>query len=378
MPLSHFGPIPTLIVDLAPYCDLACVMCPQGRGERVDRAVMPEAVIGRVIDGLAAHAPGAHVILPFWNGEPLIAGNFEAFVDRLAAARGRGLKFDSVSIHTNATRLTPELSARIVRSGLFSPLTFSLDAARPETYARIRRGGDFAAVRGNLLAFLDARAAAGTGPFGVFQLIVMEENRSEIGEFVDFWKTALAERGFASGVIFDDTGVNFDRDLIFIRKLIPERETPEELARVETLHQDAKYMVEGAALQTTRQRVADPLESHASFETWIPKARRPCPGIFSHLGVRHDGTVSPCCRDFDCEIRLGNVLDTPLAALWTGARLRDHRLAHVEGRFADVPRCGDCPGQPFGAITDAEVVAWLKSVGEERRIHPYLKRVGAL
>lgn len=377
-------------------------MCPQGRGERTARRAMADGVIDRVLDGLAAHRPGAGVVLPFWNGEPLLTPAFDRFLDRLARARAAGARFDSVSIHTHGGGLTPERSERILASGLFSPITVSLDAATPATYARIRRGGELERVVAHLDAFLEMRQRRGGGPRLVLQFIAMAENREEARPFVDFWRDRLARRGLPAAVIFDDAGCDFAHDTIFIRRLIPDEESPATLERVARLHEAARRACLGEGEEKDNgkgngheteeagaDRVAVPSRPPAAVTNPGPAVserdragavavRRPCPGIFSHLGVVWDGRVSPCCRDFEAQILLGSVLDTPLPRLWTGERLRDHRLAHIDGRFHDVPRCGDCPGQPFGAISDGEIVAWLKSVGREDRIHPYLRRTGAL
>jgi hypothetical protein len=76
--------------------------------------------------------------------------------------------------------------------------------------------------------------------------------------------------------------------------------------------------------------------------------------------VHVNGDVTTCCLDEHLENRLGNLRDTPLAALWDGETIHRWRVAHVEGRFADSgPLCPRCNWQSAGALPEAEAKAWV-------------------
>lgn len=375
--MNHFGPIPTLIVDLSPFCDLQCPMCPQGQGSRGSRRPMSPEIVEAVIAGLANHKPGAGAILPFWNGEPLLSDNFSHFVTRLHNERTRGtLNFGVISIHTNATRLHNTHVDLILTPGLFGPVTISLDAADTATYAGIRRGGDFSTVDQQVKNFILQRCTTGL-PAVILQFIAMAENEGNEVEFVRHWQKFFQNHKLpAPHLIFDECNFPQTGDVLFIRALIPASETSEDINSARGFHERARtrLLPEVEVIQPTNVK-----ESHPPPPAPSTAPRRgPCPGIFQHLGIDWQGNVSPCCRDFEVRMRLGNVLETSLAELWTGPTLRDWRIAHVEGRFNDVPLCGNCPGQPFGVIHPPQVVDWLKSVGQECRINPYLRRLGTI
>ena len=89
-------------------------------------------------------------------------------------------------------------------------------------------------------------------------------------------------------------------------------------------------------------------------------ARPPCAGLWNTPMVHVNGDVTTCCLDEHLENRLGNLRDTPLAALWDGETINRWRQAHIEGRFADSgPLCPRCNWQSAGALPEAEVRAWV-------------------
>ncbi|MFQ5483314.1 MAG: radical SAM/SPASM domain-containing protein [Nitrospinaceae bacterium] len=72
--------------------------------------------------------------------------------------------------------------------------------------------------------------------------------------------------------------------------------------------------------------------------------REPCPELFGRdygkLVVLWDGTVIPCCVDYNAELKLGNAGETPVGELWRAAEMERLRRQHKEGRFPS--RCAHC------------------------------------
>lgn len=70
----------------------------------------------------------------------------------------------------------------------------------------------------------------------------------------------------------------------------------------------------------------------------------PCPELWGtvqgRLVVLWDGTVVPCCVDYDGALSLGNAQDEGLADLWQGAALNLLRAEHGERRFTSI--CATC------------------------------------
>ena len=75
--------------------------------------------------------------------------------------------------------------------------------------------------------------------------------------------------------------------------------------------------------------------------------------------VQVNGDVTVCCLDEHLENKLGNVNVTPLAELWSGARLNGWRQAHIDGRFADSgPYCTRCNWRSAGALAPDRIASW--------------------
>lgn len=103
--------------------------------------------------------------------------------------------------------------------------------------------------------------------------------------------------------------------------------------------------------------------------------RKPCVGLFTHFGVRWDGQVSACCRDFNAKLNLGNLKNQTIAELWNSKKLNQIRLHHIKGEFEKISICEKCEGQTSPTIKDQDIVDYLKDMKLEEEILPYLKRV---
>ncbi len=93
--------------------------------------------------------------------------------------------------------------------------------------------------------------------------------------------------------------------------------------------------------------------------------RLPCAGLWNTPMVQVNGDLTTCCLDEHLENRLGNIRETPLAALWSGTRVHAWRVAHAEGRFADSgPLCTRCNWRSAGVMEAKDVEAYLELTHE--------------
>ncbi len=71
------------------------------------------------------------------------------------------------------------------------------------------------------------------------------------------------------------------------------------------------------------------------------KRSKRCKEIYrGNLIVFWDGTVVPCCVDFDGRIKIGNAQEDTLPKLWNSDKMRALRRSHIEGNFGGL--CGNC------------------------------------
>ncbi len=76
---------------------------------------------------------------------------------------------------------------------------------------------------------------------------------------------------------------------------------------------------------------------------WGPseEERLPCMRLWVGHIVHFDGTVVPCCLDYDEAEPCGNILADPFT-FTNNPRLNEIRKLHLEGRFDEIKLCKDC------------------------------------
>lgn len=167
---------PTILTfDVTTVCNIRCVMCPHGR-QQIDS---PEHLDAGVYDLVAHHLTRGVRVQMSGIGEPLLSPLFWRVI--------------------SGTKETPEVHVRVNSNGLLwtrknidavldsnlKEISFSVDAARPETYAKIR-GARFDKVLRNIRALLAARAARGQAtPVVLLNMTLMRENIEEAVGFVE-------------------------------------------------------------------------------------------------------------------------------------------------------------------------------------------------
>lgn len=165
-----------VIVETVSHCNLSCIMCPQPKITR-ERGYMPLGMFEKIVDEIKEVSPKTR-IWPAIMGEPLMD---PTILDKLSYAAEAKLH---ICLNTNAMLLTPEMSKVLVDIGV-KDFYVGLDAMFPATYAKIRVDGDFSSVVRNTIALINE--AKKTDAEVCVQFIDMEENDSEMKQFISFW-----------------------------------------------------------------------------------------------------------------------------------------------------------------------------------------------
>ncbi|MFH1849537.1 MAG: radical SAM protein [archaeon] len=214
-------------VEFTDSCNLKCIMCEAGTDsyrQKRRHGYMDVRLFRKICDDIKYSAFKARTLVPFWLGEPLSHPKFSEMVEYLtkdSVAEGWNKGFESFEIHTNGTLLSPEISDRLLSLNVnrrILRIVLSLDAIHESTYGRIRKGGDLRKTMENIKYFIGKRKGLGISyPLIVLQFIVMKENASEADEFIDYWKSCLAENEVE--VVSDEKDYSGQRDSILIRRL---------------------------------------------------------------------------------------------------------------------------------------------------------------
>ena len=296
-------PFPRLLqLQTLNACQASCVMCPWPEfRDYFPRGRMAEDLFDRIAAEVAAR-PEARSFVPMLQNEPFLDKRLFDRIARFRAAAGHRVEVELV---TNGAFLTDEAIARI-RDVELDVLDISLDALHRETYARIRKGLDYDQV----IAGVERVLAADLPHTRVMvRLVRQAENAHEVRAFVRAW-----ERRGVSVFVYtanNRTGAvrKWDSEVGYREDSAPK---PVQLAR----------------------RVG-----RAAMRSYIGGC---CPVPFATANILHDGTLLLCVHDWGRKEVLGNIMDSSIAELWNGPRMREIRQLVSERRYAEVAPCAEC------------------------------------
>jgi hypothetical protein len=363
-----------LQIEPTDQCNLACSMCLPHFEQRsqihgIPKGRMDLALYERIVDGLVAEdLRFDHVILQ-WLGDPSLHPELEQMV--VIARSKLWERVGYLRIDTNAITLTPARMDRLVDAYLVQDempllLVFTLDAATPETYERVKGRDALEKVKRNVEHLVRRRAEL---PGDVclnfqFQFVLQEGNAHEVGDFVRYWSDFLLLHGNEKGY-----------DEILVKRLAVDAGGKGQLEA------DELYERTCAA-----QGISERKEPWVHLKVWEgrgwestarPNApRQPCPGLWMTPVVRHDGHLMMCCVDLPGALDLGSLGDHSFRTLWEGEEANRRRLAHVRGRFSEVGPCADCGGISWYQTPPEFVRKWLEDVGETAAWSDYEQRMG--
>jgi len=176
---------PVLTIETTSICNLRCVMCPQA----IDGVDRPRHLPVATLDKLVPYIQNAWKVQLHGIGEPMASQSFWNALDHIPEGC-------EATINTNFTLLSEKKFEKLVMSDLLW-INLSLDAARPDTYRKIR-GFDLERVLRNVRRFNELKKERGrTTPHLHMNMTLMRENIEEVVEFVE-----LAHMLEARGVLF--------------------------------------------------------------------------------------------------------------------------------------------------------------------------------
>lgn len=146
---KNSGKTPVLLGLYLTYeCNLSCIMCQKNS---VDENVYtrPASMDFAMLTSLLRKHHRTLSIVRLHGGEPFMYAHFEELIDLLNELK---LKY---TILSNATHITPALAAKLMKNCI--QLSFSIDSADPEMYAKIRRGADLRMVEQNIQCINDLK-----------------------------------------------------------------------------------------------------------------------------------------------------------------------------------------------------------------------------
>lgn len=272
-------------------CNLRCPACYIGRGVISRRNRMMTLDEFKVIsDKLRPHVNW--IMMQNW-GEPLLNPAIVEMV-RIAST------YAGVDMSTNGQLMTRELARGLIEGGI-SQVIISVDGATQEVYEAYRRGGTLEKAVDAIRFLLEARGGAKT-PNIEFQCVVTKMNQDHLP----------AVRALAASL----DGVTYREKLLYVHdnamanELLPDKE---------------EY-----------QRFDPRRDSATRLKPCTCTAPMDCATILV------DGSVVPCCYDYDGKVTFGNLLADDLETVWHGEAIQAFRRKLAAGEMDPfcVPICG--------------------------------------
>jgi len=270
-------------IELTNACNTACTFCPRDKTPR--QGLMKESTFEKALERIAELNNVPKVPL-CGLGEPLLHPRVVDFIRRLASRNVPN------AITTNASRLTKEMSEKLISAGL-NELTVSASGFGP-LYEEIHKL-PFDVVKRNIAGFLDAagRQEEKDRCEVVIQIVVTHQNRRRIGEIKSYWQDV----GVKQFNFFNETnrGGSLDAGRVF--------------------RQSEKFR--GRAQSLLAEHHIDPL----------------CGAPFHFVFIGFNGNYYMCCHDYAKRHPLGTVFDLGI-----------HEINAIKKRFLldAFPVCSTC------------------------------------
>lgn len=264
-------------------CPYHCVMCP--RGSRMTRKIgyMTLPVFCRMMDEVGTYPSPVRdrEIELFHFGESLLHPDI---VRMNAYAAAKGL---NTVLSVNALELRPDLGIGLTDGGA-GTIVVSLDGDSQESFEKIRgRRIDYGLAVRNILSLSDHIRQTGSVTRLEVRMIMLRQNADSAEGFKAYWR---------------DRGVETK-----VREFFPWGEPD----------------------------MAD-LGKYEKYPPFMP-----CPFPWQYLVVQWNGDVVACCRDYNGQTVMGNVMETELKELWNGQAYARFREDMVHGTYKNSV-CSPC------------------------------------
>lgn len=293
MHCQKIGRIPkNIVVEINNTCNLDCPMCGTQKAKRKKGEMsleLFEKIIKR-IEKLGYRTIAIHTV-----GEPFF---YSKLPEVFGICKKHKLK---LTLTTNGLLLDKHMNLIKRFTGTVSRIKFSVDGATKETYEKLRKGGDFGRLIRNLELISDYNRSVKKAEriFTFLHATIGRGNFSEIPLFFKVFKNFFSNEDIRFGFITNLT----------------------------SCHEEGVYY-----------------KASTIYADKVTRLRVPCKLLWCQTHILCNGDVSACCRDYNGELIVGNILDKPIADIWKNSRYEHYRDIHRRYAVETLPFCKDCRG----------------------------------
>lgn len=303
-PLVMKSQPPFIEIEMTNRCNLACIQCLRSLGLKpyklgdMDPDNYPK---------ILAQFPYAMNISLNGFGEPMM---YRHFFDIVAYTR-KERPWAKIGIYTNGQLIDEEKAYQLMDCGL-TELNISIDAAYPQTYRRVRRGGRLESLHENIRRLVRVRQETRARfPMIGLNFVMVNENEGELVPFV--------EQAADFGVDFINCISWAAYDWGFKNK-----------------RSRKSYLRELEAAQNRMKELGIRCKSFPEISTDWTDPNKPFSCDFfwgNNFRITFDGSITlGCCTPFRETYSYGNVLEQDFLEIWNGPAFQENRrlaLQHV-------------------------------------------------
>jgi len=283
--LEDAGDFPKVVlIDTISYCNLKCSMCVHKEMKR-KKGIMAWDLFTKIIDEIAEIDKHVRVWMVFFGEALLLKKRKPNIFDMIGYAKSKGLT--DVVLNSNANLLDHNAAQSLIQSGL-DAIYIGIDAITPETYAKLRVGGNYQKAVQNTIHLIGLKRLLNSNKPEVFvQFVEMDENKEEEEDFIKFWKKQ-------------------------------------------------------GAIVKIRPKVSWAGEINAPNLILDNKDRWPCHWAMQTMSITDTGKVVTCAVDLDAKFVAGDISKYSIKEIWNG-KLKELRMLHKAKSFRGLPNhCRDC------------------------------------
>ena len=180
-----------LFVETTTRCNLGCFMCVK---QTCDHAIVEGDMSLATFAALEPTFPGLDALILNGIGEPLLNQNLELFIHR---ARALMPKESWIGFQSNGLLLNQGRAIALLEAGL-DRICLSIDSVSPETFRKVRDGGELDDLSDAFSALASAKIRTGRSDFKVgVEFVVMQDNLHELPDALSW----AAARGASFGLV---------------------------------------------------------------------------------------------------------------------------------------------------------------------------------
>ena len=273
-----------IVLENTNVCNLRCIHCPIGNGwtetPHYKPTYMKWKTYKMIIDEISKYQIQQLIFSP--EGENLV---HPQFIDQLNYAKKNGI--EKITVITNGLTLDNRAIINNKKSEITNieailsnepeVINISLDAAKKETYEKIRVGSDYHRVWSNIHRLINSRDKENLKTKIMLNIIEQKENNDEVELFKNYWG-GLADR-------------------ILVRPYLNN-------------------------LGLTPNKSKDKIP-----ERW------PCPQLWKRVSINAKGDIRFCVVDWDDKSVMGNIEKNSIKSIWENQEYNNLRNCHLNGDF---------------------------------------------